>query len=358
VERGQASLEYVGIVALLAFAVAGGTAVAAPDLPRALVHHARVALCIVGGDVCRTADARAQGLEPCVVGSEVRGKRDGLTIAIVRVRRGGEIRIERRSDGSAVVSRRDGGTIEGTTGASLRLGPLFQAGATIAGGVGFAAGRAWEVADEAALRRLLADLDDAPPPSARFLEGGNQMDAGVTLADHDLAGGEMRRALGRRVSGGRTTYYYGFDGAASGPVAAAAGVPAGGAWVAEWEEADPPVLTLRSERTEGGTVTETIARVALRTPEEAGWARRLILLRGTGPLSLVLGRRLQARLEAHGSVETRTYAETREDGGFDAGVHAIVGLGAEHSSTTVRRRLVDARVVRPETAERADCVGV
>ena len=94
---GQASIEYVAVLALLALVLGGaGAAVAAPDLPRALARHARVALCVVGGDVCRSEDARAAGLAPCVVNAERRESERGITVVLVRAARGGVVQIDRR----------------------------------------------------------------------------------------------------------------------------------------------------------------------------------------------------------------------------------------------------------------------
>ena len=221
---GQASIEYVAVLALLVAVLAGaGAAVAAPDLPRALAHHARVALCVVGGDVCRSEDARAAGLAPCVVNSERRENESGVTVVIVRAARGGVVQIERRSDGSALVSKLSGGTLDASAGFSVRLGPVLSGGGTISAGYGFRTGRAWEVGSEKELEALLADLDHAPRPTARYLEGGRQTAA--ELAAH--AGGEkaklnlaliegsVRQAIGRRVGPDGTTLYFGFDGGAA-----------------------------------------------------------------------------------------------------------------------------------------------
>ena len=367
--RGQASLEYVGVLGLLVLLLAGAAVgVTVPDLPRAVLAKARLALCVVGGDICTAADAAAAGLAPCVVAAERRSQEHGLTVAIVRAGRYGLVQVERRSDGSAMVTKLGGGSLDASAGFSVKLGPVLHAGGSVSGGYSFRAGRAWEVPDEAALAALLEDLDHAPPrPTVRYLEGGRQTAAGVlgragtedTGVDLALLDGSVRQALGRRVGPDGTTFYFGFDGGAAGAIAKLTGLPSGGRWLAEWRAAKPPVLTLRREVPGRGEheVVETIARLVLSDPAARRDAERLVLLQAGGPLAVVLGRRLQERLVEQGAVEIHTYEEKTESDGYDAGVQVIAGLGADERSSVTRRKLLDARVVRPDRARRADCLG-
>ena len=366
--RGQASLEYVAVLGLLVLVLAGAAVgIAAPEVPRAVMAQTRMALCVVGADICSASDARAAGLVPCVIGSERRLEEQGLTIAIVRAGRSGLVQIERRSDGSAMVTKLGGGSVDASAGFSVRLGPVLRAGGSISGGYSFRAGRGWEVPDEAALKALLEDLDHAPPrPTVRYVEGGRQTAAEVagrvgtdgTGVDLALIEGGVRQALGRRVGEDGTTYYFGFDGGAAGVIAGFAGVPGGGRWLAEWQVASPPVLTLRREMPgrRKGEVVETIARLPLSDPAARRDAERLVLLQAGGPLAVVLARRLQERLVERGAVEIHTYSEKTESDDFDAGVQVIAGLGADQRSSVTRRKLVDARVVRPDRARRSDCL--
>src|SRR4051812_35158615 len=98
--RGQASVEYIAAVALVVLALAGaGMAMAAPELPGAVVAKLRLALCIVGGDVCRRSDAAARGLEPCLVSGEEHARETGLSFLFIRGS-GSEVwSVERLSDG-------------------------------------------------------------------------------------------------------------------------------------------------------------------------------------------------------------------------------------------------------------------
>src|SRR5687768_5029354 len=100
---GQASADYVAVVGLVALLLTVAGAVAAPGIPATLARTVRVGLCIVGGDVCRAADARRAGLEPCVTRVREGAKRTRVNATIVSYGTGKGFAIERRSDGSARV---------------------------------------------------------------------------------------------------------------------------------------------------------------------------------------------------------------------------------------------------------------
>src|SRR3954468_1207640 len=142
---GQASTEYVGVLALIAVVLAvATTAVAAPDIPGAVVHNLRVALCIVGGDVCRTVDAKAKGLEPCVRSARGESRQVSVGFWVTSVGHGKEYTVERLSDGSVVVRGFDGGNIGREFSPDSGLGPVeFKAGPGVTVGVSFRRGREW-----------------------------------------------------------------------------------------------------------------------------------------------------------------------------------------------------------------------
>ena len=103
---GQASLEYVGLLALVATALA----VAAPaaglaGVPAEVAKVVRTGVCIVGGDVCRASDAEAAGLQPCTLSDRRRG--GGLAVTVLSVRVGGDHQwlVAQRSDGSVAVTK-------------------------------------------------------------------------------------------------------------------------------------------------------------------------------------------------------------------------------------------------------------
>ena len=201
-QAGQASVDYVALLAVAAavmLALAAATATAAPGLPGAVVHQLRLGLCLVGADICRTADARARGLEPCVRWSEAHVRE--RTVSVLFVQAGGEQRwaIERRSDGTIRLSAADGQSLGATAGAGFRLGASVRAGADGSAEVAFVAGKAWELPDEAALTALLARVPDrfdlgmkltelarvVPQPDVRYERVGGGLDgaAGLDVGD-------------------------------------------------------------------------------------------------------------------------------------------------------------------------------
>ena len=62
---GQATIEYVGAIALVALVfILAAPAVGAPSIAGAVVREFKHALCIVGGDICTPGDAARAGLAP------------------------------------------------------------------------------------------------------------------------------------------------------------------------------------------------------------------------------------------------------------------------------------------------------
>ena len=110
---GQATAEYAALLALVAPALAGaGALVGLRTIGDMVVATVRTGICIVGGDVCRTSDAEAAGLEPCTVGERALGRGLTLTVASIRLGSGDEWTAATRSDGSVLVTksrRRSGG---------------------------------------------------------------------------------------------------------------------------------------------------------------------------------------------------------------------------------------------------------
>src|SRR3954467_15789857 len=124
-ETGQASAEYVGLIALAAALLVGaGVAVGLGGVGTPVASTVRTGICIVAGDVCRDSDARAAGLEPCTVHEKTTG--DGTTFAIAVVRIGGSNgKIgATRSDGSVLVTETDEGHAGQVAGIGVEASPL------------------------------------------------------------------------------------------------------------------------------------------------------------------------------------------------------------------------------------------
>lgn len=370
-DRGQATTEYVGAVTLVAVILTIAGAVAAPDLPRALAHHLRVALCIAGGDVCRAADARRAGLEPCVVGAESGHRGDRVTIALVSYGHRKRFAVERRSDGSARVSvaEEDGGGL--IAGVGVDLERHVSAGAEAGATIGFTSGAAWELADEAALERFLRGvrrgprmgLDlavrGAPAPTEVFRAGTGSVraEAGLQLLglDQPVAEAAGHAVLGRRTRAGRTTWFV--DAGHVGPRLFGGlipEVPLGrpGAWVLELGRRPQELRLVTAVPGAGGTTVEIDARLDLGVPANAAVVRDL-LARPSRERARAIGRHFLAA----GVVERRTY-RVRELAG-DPDVALKLGfVGYEHDGGGEERTLVAADVLRDGTvARRQDCLG-
>jgi len=382
---GQASTDYLAVLAVVVVLLGGAGAAVQLDLPRSVVHSVRVALCIVGGDVCRAADARAQGLAPCVVRSRAGTRRTSVTFLFVRAGETGGYLVERRSDGTRRVVASYGRDLSASAKAGLRVGPYVDLSVGGSRGVRWASGAAWELAGDDELQALLkrvhgrpAALADAdvraigrvPPPTERFREGGEMgelsVDATAGGVRQPLIAGGNRRALGRRTRGNLTTWY--FDATNDGPrlfggLLPEVAVQGRGGWVLEVTEdaAHRAVrMTLRSTfAAQPDRIVELEAALDLTRPGNATAARDLLALeRSLTPLSLARARAVGRHLLEAGTVERRIYRTADAPSDPDLAVD-VAAFGAEHAHTVQERLLVDAEVVRlGRRARRADCIGL
>jgi hypothetical protein len=372
--RGQASADYIGVIGLVALVLTLAGAVAAPDLPGAVAHHVRVGLCIVGGDVCRAADAERQGLEPCVLRVHGGDKHTRVNVTILSYGTGKGFAIERRSDGSAHVvatSDSEGGAVAGV---GIRLGPQVDVGAEAGGAVGWASGIGWEFPDEAELQRFLQGVEQSPgrlawdavkrhgrKPTERFEAGTGDIRAGAGASvfgvEQALAAGGGRGALGRRLrAGGGTTWY--FDARHVGPrlfggLIAEVEIGRPGAWTLELSDR-PRELRLRTTlpRT-GARQVELEARLDLRVAGNRAVARDLL-----ARPSLARARALGRHVAEHGTVERREYRVRELRGDPDVAVKLGIA-GLDHSGSGYERTLEAAEVLRAGgRARRADCLGL
>jgi hypothetical protein len=384
-QRGQATTEYVAIVAVVAIILAGAaTAVAAPSIPRSIAHTVRKGICIVVGDVCDSADAKARGLDPCVLTSASHKRRTGGTFLVLRVGGTQEYAIERRSDGSYRVSAGDGQDFGATAGAGIRLGGSFHIGLDGTASIGWASGRVWELPDKRALQDLLARFEHPydmasrfvdmmpasviPTPTRRFgrLDGAASGEISLELAADRAAttagseSVEARTAIGRETGRGGTVWSFDLAGRSDGPLAAV--VPAvarGGHMLAEWRRGPHPSLVLRAVATQGSRTVETVARLPLENGDDRAAAARYVLAALPAAAGRLAGRDLAARMAAHGTVERFTYEDHAADHGFNVELKLLAGLGAERTSHVTTRKLVGAELITPDgTLQREDCLGL
>ena len=241
-QRGQATADYVGLLALVGvvLTVAVGT-ISPPPLAASIASAMRHALCTVGGGVCTPQEARDAGLTPCVVHARSDAESLDASIAVVRLRRGDTAVVERRSDGTATVAFLDANAVGAQAGVGFSLASAGGEGtARVAAGVSFNTGRSFDFPSWEAARRFLAryageedmtgegvnlarrvspahDPRRLPAATSTSFEAGTwgELDADVKVALPSLrsrltgdASATAARLLGRRRSGRRTTWFF------------------------------------------------------------------------------------------------------------------------------------------------------
>ncbi len=218
-QRGQASVEWLAVVALVAVIFGLGAALAqAGYVGRRVTREMARAICLVGSGDCR------RDQEPCVVGSQA--TRQGMTVHLLFFRLGEDKLgvVEERSDGTFAVTLEDGisGGLEATGG--LKAGfQVGQLGLAIGGEVTAAViarvgrGRTWIVGSPAEAQRILEQDGAGRPPDVTSGSGtwdssidasaaGELLGESVEVAQ---AGMVFDRQAGWRVdrrSGHRTAY--------------------------------------------------------------------------------------------------------------------------------------------------------
>jgi hypothetical protein len=379
-------VDYAALLAVVAVAFAGAGAAAGPSLsrlPGTVSHVVRTGICIVGGDVCRPADARAEGLRPCVVDERARG--GGLTVAIVSLRVGekGEWTVARRSDGTVLITHADDRIAGVGGGLGFELAGL-DVGASGSLDASVATGAAWELPSTAAAARFLADVRArrAPPaPTWRFGDLGEEVSGsvGIDAAGVTLTGAELstKAAAGVRTGRGTRTVYIDAGTALSAPVDLLSGGRLAGRGTSEAPgggRSGPVVLAVTRDRgglrelsfrsvvtgDGDGEVVETVGRLDLRDPASRAVAERLLQVRLPWPPAIAEDlRAVLRRTLAAGTIERSVYVVEDRSHDVSFAARLAVELGVEASSLDVRRRLLDASAWTRGSPERrrVDCVG-
>jgi hypothetical protein len=371
--RGQAAIEYVAILLVVVAALVVAT-VAVPGVGERVVAAVRTGVCIVGGDLCRSADAAAAGLDPCVTSARSTREDTTLDIAVVRLGENGEWELAVQSDGAAIVTRLDEQEAGGTIGVGVSFTPLgIEAQATAAMMAGYHGGRAWRFADArtagAFLERAIEDRSALNGRRAdvrwHAFAGHTDGDAEIAIAGLARAGlsASLRNAIGLRTDGPRRTLSleYGIDDprfAADLPgFPAAAGKSR--SWVVDvaWEDGGVRELTLRTAVGNAERLEEIAGRLDLRDPGNRAVAERLLR---PGPATLAALRTVAARIGTHGVVELSRYRVSEQRLGFSVASRLGISLGVAHQRVSSERRLTDAVAwVRGGPPQRRfDCLGV
>ncbi len=352
---GQASAEYVALLAVVCAVVAGAAAVGSvPPIAAQVASAVKHGICRVAGGICTPAEARAAGLAPCL--THVRSEREqlGARVLVFKVGRDDALLVQRRSDGSASVSFADGAGV----GASAGLGAqLLGRGVTARAGAGlqFTAGRSWEFPTFAAaarfvrrwgrtetlggeLRGLLPGGDHPPPPDSTYKEGGayGEVAASIGLPAGLVATARHGRSaiMGRRIQpGGRVTWY----GRVEAETAARLGLVLAAVERHDAGEAALEITTVH------GRATELRLRAAAGVHGDiapagpaAGLSALVTRLRGSEPQPGGKGRRLEVEV----ALDLTDPANRRALAGF----FEIAGLGVAPADWDDRVRALSHRI--------------
>jgi hypothetical protein len=403
-QRGQATIDYVALIAVLALLLAAAPAVArdgAPGVTNAVVGQLRRALCVVSGQACP-----ADRSQPCVVASRRDGDHVAVSIAIVRVDEDRSVLRERLSDGTVrlTLAQRSGAGVEGAVGARMRLRLKgrtigFEREAHGAGEAVLGHGEVYVARDDREADAIVRAIGGrglrigrgGPRPREVFVEGGVRglgrlgvggQAAGMSLegiadamlgARRDQRSGEVTISLGGELSGWAllTAVMTGPSGVldrqvglgltldrrhrpialsltATGMLAAGSAVPPALAGPLGIGTGDDANVTMTGRRWELG------ARVDLRDPHvAAAWAA--FRHHPGNPAAI---RALGALLRSKAYLDVRSYAVRSESEGAAAGVALGLKLGGELEHTTDRSRLLSAATRPPGGLweRRVDCV--
>jgi hypothetical protein len=180
---GQASLEWLAVVALVTTLLGFGAALAqAGSIGRRVTREMARAVCIVGAGDCE------RDREPCLVGSSTGRQAVSFDIGIVRLGEDGFALLERRSDGTIAVTIEKGGKAGLAAAAGLSAGVQLGGLDVSVGGevtASFMAqlgrGKTWIVSSEAQAQRLLEHPGDTPAPDITTGQGATTSGAGLDL---------------------------------------------------------------------------------------------------------------------------------------------------------------------------------
>jgi hypothetical protein len=382
---GQGSLEYVGLLSVVAAVLAvAGPAAGVSRVGPEVVRVVRTGVCIVAGDVCRSSDAAAAGLAPCTLYDRRRGGGAALTVMSIRMGERHDWTVARRSDGSVLVTREDGDEAGVSSGLGFEAGPLrLGLDGTLAFTV--SEGTAWELPDAATAARFLSEVEHRGaafdfrrwPPAWRSGDAGlaatGWAGLGAQLGAEDgffgtIAGVEAASAgaAGARIGRGATTLYLRTE--SRGPqfedaFGHTAGPRESGPVIAEYtrDRGGPRELAFRAAApgARPDELVETVARLDLRDAANRAVAARL-RRRAPWPPSVLEDLRAVIRhTVAVGTVERSVYSVSDDSADLELAGRLGLELGLEVERTKVDRRLVSATAWTGGSRARAreDCLG-
>jgi hypothetical protein len=369
---GQASLEYVAVITLVAAVlVTAGPAVGAPSIPRAVAQTVRLGVCIVAADYCRPGDAEGDQLPACVLGRQVQGTDDTFSVGFFRFGENDEWMASAGSDGSVSISFAAGvgaGLVAGigVEAPSLRMDVDAEASA----GFRLQNATGWRFADLASAKRFLDGLPGSAlhtAPAWRSADSGLEAALQVALrgAGVDAGGVEasVRGAAGiRKGPGAAFTVYH--EAVLKGPDVKLLGRDVAGHGTirlmveATYVGGKPIQLAFRDVEPGSNRVTETLERLDLRLPGNRMIAEPFLGLKAPWPRDYVTAvRRALEWIETEGTIERATYRVDDTSRSFGATFKWGQELGFSHTNTRVKQRLeaASAKVPGSKRRDRFDC---
>lgn len=374
--RGQGTVEWIGIVLLVALVLAAAiTVVTGTGIGEGITAAMRRALCVVTGGACTPAERIAE--RPCVVAAEGTEEGGAFTVGFMRISERDGVLREVRSDGSVALTLVDEDSLGLSAGApqahlrwgsfDLAIGRELRAAVMAERG----SGRTWIARDAAEADRIIGRIRvahspvgrhnglQAPSPDVEYRESatgatfaGGARGQGIELAGAAVHGERIEHRSGRRTvylrdeREGAATLSFGDELGASGEAAAEeriavtfdrSGRPLDLMVLATLDvrgAADLPTGLTQAAGAlgiplEGERHVETERHLDLTDPANADAAEAFLAGLGEGSVGLRLARDgLRERLEASGTLSVRSYdagAEVRE-GGVNA---RLVGMEAD-----------------------------
>ena len=383
---GQASIEYVAALALLAaLFVVAAPAVGAPDIPRLVVGKLRLGICLVANDVCSARAAKDAGLAPCPMSSDITGHEVSVTGFSIEVGHRWTLTVTPRSDGTVGIVRTasgSGGLAAGTPGGGGGFGPIaLDAGASVGARARVQMARGWVFPDQASADRFLEhavvnSLNEWGefPADWVSVEGSRELSGAIGEAIGGKGGKDRFQlfgitasaedALGARLAPGVVTLYgrVALDGDVSVPFMPSIAGNGREEWVVEYTFGRDGPREIAFRRIDaidhGDRSADTLMRLDLRDPENRAIAQPLLDTRLPWPGSV--RPRVDAvlrRIGTHGTVE-RTLSEIADDSrGASGSVRGGWKFGASYKHINIHRKLIEA-TARTGGAERErfDCV--
>jgi len=394
-ERGQATTDYVALLAVVAVLIAIATtltAVGAPGVVNAVRAQMARALCIVTGQACAS-----DGPRPCPVATRRDSRRYGLNLALVRLDKDSFVLREQFSDGTVRLTlvKRFGGGFEVGLGAHAQVDQDLNSGGVgrelkLGGGGILGKGKVYYARNAAEAERIMHALDHGEDSPVAAREDIYELGAKATASAKvrvSLAAKSMRLlALRRDHQSGETTLTLSLSDGGSALVESVVGGPTGSldAIVVLALKLDrhrrPAELSLLANGTVvGGAKLSPLlaaplalsgsdhvpaniagrrwefgARVDLHDPDvAAAWKR----FRGS-PTSLAAIRGLGQALRERAQLDVRAYRSRSSSNGTSMGFAAAFKFGAETEHAIDRFNLLSASSRPPGGLwePRLDCV--